>query len=104
MAVASMVCGIIGVCASLGGFCICFFPLIGLPLSGVAIILGAVELNSIRTGKSPPAGKGMAIAGLVTGIFGAVVALLSLVLMIAVWIFFFLVAAAGEFQGTHNID
>ncbi len=57
MAIASMVCGIVAVM-------MCYvWALAGIP----AVICGHVALKAINTSVQPIAGRGMAIAGLVTG-------------------------------------
>ena len=53
LAIASLILGILSLCAWL-------LPLCGIPFSGVAIILGALSMRSSR--------RGMAIAGLILGI------------------------------------
>jgi len=59
LAVASMVCGIVGALI----FCLWF---ISIPLGIIATILGAVAIGRCKKGEA--AGKGMAITGLVLGI------------------------------------
>ena len=54
-AVASLVCGIIGL--------ITCFPLLGIP----AVICGHMALNQIENAQVPTTGRGMAIAGLIMG-------------------------------------
>jgi hypothetical protein len=60
-AIASLVLGVVSLCAWL-------LPICGVPISLVAVVLGALSLNSPR--------RGMAIAGIV---LGAIAILLSLV-------------------------
>ncbi|MCP4201604.1 MAG: DUF4190 domain-containing protein [bacterium] len=52
-------------------------------LAPVAWIMGSSELKAIRSGASPAAGEGLAKAGMILGIIGTVLLLLSLL-----WIFF----------------
>jgi hypothetical protein len=60
LAIASMVCGILGVVT-------CYFGgLFGLP----AVICGHMAISAIRQSPLPMGGRGMAIAGLVTGYLG----------------------------------
>ena len=47
----------------------CF--LLGIPLGIIASLLGWLELSAIKRGEAPEAGRGLAVAGLVTGILGA---------------------------------
>ncbi len=64
-----MVMGIVGLIFS-------FVPCLGmyaLPVTGIAIILGALALRAPKDG-SPHKGKGMAIAGLVCGLIGSLIA------------------------------
>jgi len=69
-AVGSMVCGI----ASMIGCPMCFWPfgIVGVLIGTVAVIMGVVSLIKRR------GGKGMAIAGVVTGGIGTLVSLVSL--------------------------
>jgi type II secretory pathway pseudopilin PulG len=60
VALAAMVMGIVGLC-------MCWFPLIGWILSGLAIVFGAIGMS--RAGKLGRR-RGQAIAGLVCGIVG----------------------------------
>ncbi len=67
-AVASLVLGILGLLLS--------FFMVGLPLALLGVILGIVALRSIGKAQRtslPQSGKGMAIAGLVTGIIGLLI-------------------------------
>jgi hypothetical protein len=64
MAVASMVCGIVGLCLS------CCFWYVALPASIVGLILGIISL------KNNEGGRGMAIAGVVTSSITVILALL----------------------------
>lgn len=64
MAVASMVCGIVGLCLS------CCFWYVALPASIVGLILGIISI------KNNAGGRGMAIAGVVTSGITVVLALL----------------------------
>lgn len=52
-------------------------------LAPVAWFMGSAELKSIRAGLSPAAGEGLAKAGMILGIIGSVLLVLSLL-----WIFF----------------
>ena len=72
MAVASMVCGIGGLV--LGG---CGFLL---PVSIVAIVLGALTVQKANRGQA--GGKGMAIAGIVTGSVGVAFSALMIILYV----------------------
>lgn len=72
MAIASMILGIASLV--LGG-CLWFFPI--LPI--LAIVFGHVSLAQINRQGTP--GKGMAIAGMVTGYVGLLIALLVLLLV-----------------------
>lgn len=69
MAIASMICGILSI------LCCCAWY-ISLILAGVAIVLGIVN-NTKHMG-----GKGMAIAGIVTGSVGIVLVVAFLLLMV----------------------
>ena len=69
LAIASMVCGILAVISCyLGG-------IMGLP----AVICGHLAISSIRNAPFPMGGRGMAIAGLVTGYLGILFSLCALV-------------------------
>lgn len=52
-------------------------------LAPVAWIMGSSELKSIRAGAAPAAGEGLAKAGMILGIIGTVLLVLTVV-----WIFF----------------
>lgn len=59
LAIASIVCGIVGLLL----ICLCY---IGLPLSIAALVMGVVALGQINTRNQE--GRGLAITGIVTGI------------------------------------
>ncbi len=69
-AITALVLGIVGL-----GFC----P----PTAIVALIIAKLELNAIAKGKSSPQGRGLALAGYILGIVGAV--------FIVFWITYFIV-------------
>ena len=73
LALTSMITGIAGVTI---GFCLWFFPV--LPI--LAIVFGHIGLSQIR--RQGTSGRGMAIAGLVTGYIGLALALILLLLII----------------------
>jgi hypothetical protein len=66
LAVASLVCGIVGVL------------IFGIILGPLAVIFGAVGLSRANNGAS---GKGMAVAGLVLGLIAAILAIILLALL-----------------------
>jgi hypothetical protein len=69
LSIASLVCGIFAIIS-------CYiWGVFGLP----AVICGHMSLKKINTSPTPIAGKGMAIAGLVTGYIGIVFQLLAIV-------------------------
>lgn len=70
MAIAAMVVGIVSLCAS----CFGWIAIIG---GVLAIIFGAVAIKS--------AGRGMAIAGIITGAVAIVLAILFIVLFVGLW-------------------
>ena len=81
LSIASLVCGILAIV-------ICYlWAAFGIP----AVICGHMSLKKIKNSPIPIAGKGMAIAGLVTGYIGIVLQLL----MIVGFIFTFASAAAS---------
>ena len=65
LAVAALVCGVLALLSS-------WTVIGGILLGIVAVVLGIVALSRVRKGLA--AGRGMAIAGIVTGILGAVLA------------------------------
>ena len=75
MAVASLVLGVLGILTA--------FFLIGGLLGLIALILGLVALGKIKRGEA--GGRGMAIAGIVTG---AIALLLSIIVVVSVGAFF----------------
>ena len=72
LAIASMVLGILSVVF----FCAWFFPV--MPI--LAVVFGHIALNQIR--KQGTAGRGFAIAGLVTGYIGLAITVVMIILMI----------------------
>lgn len=75
MAVASLILGVLGILSA--------FFLIGGLLGLIALILGLVALGKIKRGLA--GGRGMAIAGIVTGVIAL---LLSIVVVVSVGAFF----------------
>lgn len=78
LAIASLVCGIISLSTS---FCLTIFVS---PLILAAIICGHMALNKIKASNGAIGGRGMAIAGLVTGYLALLAAAVMLALAIAV--------------------
>ncbi|WP_435893404.1 GYF domain-containing protein [Oceaniferula spumae] len=73
LAIVSLVCGILAVV-------VCYlWALFGIP----AVICGHMSLKKINNSATPIAGKGMAIAGLVTGYIGIALQLLMIIGVIA---------------------
>jgi hypothetical protein len=62
---------ILGIFALLVG---CFFG--GIPLGSLAVILGVMALNNEKNNPARYGGKGMAIAGIITGVIGFFISLL----------------------------
>jgi hypothetical protein len=85
LAVTSMVCGIVGL--MLLFFCGVISGLAALP----AVIFGHMALRAIKEAQIPLGGRGMAIAGLVTGYLG----LLAQLAVIGFFVFAFLSAQNG---------
>jgi hypothetical protein len=80
LAIASMVCGIVG-------YLTCYFVgIFGIP----AVICGHMALNRINSSPVPVAGRGMAIAGLILGYLG----ILTTVGVIFFFVFAFLAAGS----------
>lgn len=67
LAIASMICGIIGIIAS----CMYMGFFFGIP----AVICGHISLKKIKLSNSPIQGRGMAITGLITGYLSIIVSL-----------------------------
>ena len=72
MAVASLVCGILG---------LTFIPIIS---SIAAIITGYIAKNQIDESKGTQGGRGMALAGIITGFIGVVLWVLFIVVFILI--------------------
>lgn len=72
LSLASMITGIVSVVLG------CCCPLLGVPAGGAAIGLGIVGLKQTR--ERGQAGRGMAIAGIATGVAGLVLAVISFIL------------------------
>ena len=75
MAIAGMVCGIVGLLFS-------WVPILGLGLALTGVILGAKGMSAASKGEA--GGKGMAIAGLVCGIIALIWSVLTLIFWITV--------------------
>lgn len=73
LAIASMVTGIL----SLFPGCCCGF--IGIPLAIVALVMGIISINQINASGGQLGGKGMAIAGTITGGVAVAVDILAIV-------------------------
>lgn len=71
LAIASMVLGIL----SIPCFCVWW---VSIPLAIIAIILGVVALNSVKSGQG--GGRGMAQAGLILGAIGLLLAIILIVI------------------------
>lgn len=72
-----MVCGIVGLVGLCGyGF--------GVILSIVAIVLGAISRKAIDQSQGQLGGRGMAVAGLVTGIIGVVLFVIGMIVVIII--------------------
>lgn len=83
LAVASMVCGIVSLMA-------CYVhALAAIP----AVVCGHLAIKKIRESQQPMAGRGMAIAGLVTGYLGL---LIQLAIIVGIVFFFRKVVAPGS--------
>lgn len=75
LAIASMVCGILAIVT-------CYIHAIfGIP----AVICGHMALSAIRQAPLPMAGRGMAIAGLVTGYLGIVFSICTVIFFVVVF-------------------
>ena len=75
LAIASMVCGIVGILT-------CYVHAIfGIP----AVICGHMALTAIRNSPVPMSGRGMAIAGLVTGYLGIVFSICTVIFFVVVF-------------------
>lgn len=71
--------------ASLVFGCLFLFPFIGIVFSLIAIILGIVALVAIKNNKDTVGGGGLALAGIVLGAIGIVVApILAIILAISI--------------------
>jgi hypothetical protein len=65
----SLVLGIAGLVGVLGGCCCCLSHILSL-CAPIAAVLGYMEKKAIDEGRSSPAGRGTAQAGMVLGIVG----------------------------------
>ncbi|NLA36472.1 MAG: DUF4190 domain-containing protein [Actinobacteria bacterium] len=75
VAIAALICGLIGLCAGL----IPILGYLGVPLMLAGIICGIIGLSKTKAGQS---GRGLAIAGIVTGALGLVAVVLWTVLFV----------------------
>jgi len=69
---------ILGILAFLTG---CVFA--GIPLGALSVILGVMGLNNEKRDPSKYGGKGMAIAGIVTGVIGFLLSVFMVLVIIA---------------------
>lgn len=69
LAIASLVCGIIG-------FFTCFVWCLSIPVAIAAIVTGHMALSKIKADPSRLTGRGLALAGLATGYVGAVLSVI----------------------------
>lgn len=76
VAIAALICGLIGLCAGL----VPVLGYLGIPLMIAGIVCGIIGMSKSRQGQG---GRGMAIAGLVTGVLGIVAVALWTVILIA---------------------
>jgi hypothetical protein len=79
MGIAALVLGIVGLLASLVP-CVGMFAI---PLTLLAVLFGALGLRRPKDGTQAP-GRGMAIAGLVCGVLGTLIAIVYIYLYISV--------------------
>ena len=81
LAIISLVTGILSILAMLLGLCIpCGFRIIGLILGIAAAIMGFMAKKKIDESMGALGGRGLAIGGLISGLVGAVLCLLLLIL------------------------
>ncbi len=74
MAIASLICGIVGI--------VCFVICLGVILGPVAAILGYISRQRVASSGGTLAGGGLALAGLILGVFAFAISVL--------WFFFFI--------------
>jgi hypothetical protein len=72
MAIASLICGIVGI--------VCFVICLGVILGPVAAILGYISRQRVASSGGTLAGGGLALAGLILGVFAFAISVL--------WFFF----------------
>jgi hypothetical protein len=75
LAIASLVCGIVGLCSGIAGI--------------AAVICGHIALSQIKQSNGMQQGRGLAIAGLVTGYIGIAIMVFVLTFYIIFAISFF---------------
>ena len=80
-AILSLVCGIVGLFAATATrICCCALPMLMLCVG--AIVVGIVALGQIKAQPTRYSGRGMAIAGIVLGTIGPILALIGLVALL----------------------
>ncbi len=94
LAIVSMVLGIVS--AVITVFCCCFSYGANIPFAIAAIITGVLQMRS----KPPKKGRGMAIAGVVTG--GASIVLSVIALIVLVVIYIILLIADGSSSPSYS--
>ncbi len=89
--------GIIGVVVTVMGWAACpIVSVFGLALSIPAWTIARKDLRLMDAGQTDPSGRSLVTAGLVTGIIGTILGVLSLLLVLAFVGFFFFVIVAGS--------
>lgn len=73
MAVASLILGIVAIV-------FCWFPVIGIIAGVIALILGIIQLSRLNNSQEKK-GKGMSIAGIITGIIGVVISVIIVIVI-----------------------
>ena len=95
-----MTLGIISLVMSLPApftFCLCFLPLatsaLSIALGAPAWYMGAGDLKAMNSGRMDRSGRGMTLAGLITGIIGIVLSMIAF-LELALYLVLMIVGAS----------
>jgi hypothetical protein len=104
LAVVSFVMGVLGIVLAAGSILLTFVCCGGFPFVGLSLVLGIAaavcgHLALCQVNQTGEQGRGLALAGLVTGYAGVGLSLVVIVLMVLGLSLFAIFAAAGQAKG-----
>ncbi len=84
MAIVSLIAGIIGIISLLVSFCLPCTVLIGLIAGAAGAIMGFISKKQIEESGGAQTGRGLAVAGIITGLVGGVGSLIAIILTLVI--------------------